>query len=139
NCNVSVDAPGRYSRTLRAIVPDHYNKADFISQLQSLHTLTKHAQSVLAHLGDQFTRTELSAAIDKTRGQVNISGESEGSHDALLALSQANYRLAVPPGADIAEVVIFPYSDNERRGIEDLRLVRFKESDGSHCYYGTYT
>ena len=42
-------------------------------------------------------------------------------------------------GADISEVVIFPYSDNERRGIEDLRLVRFTGDDGSFHYYGTYT
>jgi len=40
---------------------------------------------------------------------------------------------------DISEVVIFPHSDNERRGIEDLRLVRFKGDDGSLHYYGTYT
>jgi predicted GH43/DUF377 family glycosyl hydrolase len=68
-----------------------------------------------------------------------VSSAAEESKDALRALSQANYRLALPSGADISEAVIFPYSDNERRGIEDLRLVRFTDDNGSLHYYGTYT
>jgi predicted GH43/DUF377 family glycosyl hydrolase len=137
--NVSIDAPSRFSRPLRATLPSQFNKADFIRQLQSLNAWTKHAQSTLELLGEQFTRADLSKAIDEVRRRANTSGEAEGSHDALLALSQANYRLAVPSGADITEAVIFPYSDNERRGIEDLRLVRFADGDGSFRYYGTYT
>jgi beta-1,2-mannobiose phosphorylase / 1,2-beta-oligomannan phosphorylase len=35
--------------------------------------------------------------------------------------------------------VIFPFSDIERHGIEDLRLVRFTDDDGRHTYYGTFT
>jgi hypothetical protein len=125
NGNVSVDAPGRYSRPLRATVPVHFEKAEFIRQLESLHAWTKYTQATLALLGDQFTRPELSQAINEIRRGADVSCVLEESNDALLAVSQANYRLAVPSGADITEVVIFPYSDNERRGIEDLRLVRF--------------
>src|SRR4030095_11638896 len=137
--NVSVDPPSRYSRPLRASVPVDFAKADFIRQLQSLHAWSEHAQATLALLGDRFTRAELSEAIDKLRSPVDVSGVSEESNDALLALSQANYRLTLPSGADVTEAVIFPYSDNERRGIEDLRLVRFADDDGSFHYYGTYT
>jgi predicted GH43/DUF377 family glycosyl hydrolase len=139
NGNVSVDAPGRYSRPLKATVASHFEKAEFVRQLQSLHAWTEHTQATLALLGDHFTRVELSEAIDEIRRLADVPGVSEESNDALLALSQAHYRLAVPDGTDIAEVVIFPYSDNERRGIEDLRLVRFIGDDGSFCYYGTYT
>jgi predicted GH43/DUF377 family glycosyl hydrolase len=139
NGSVSVDAPSKYSRPLRATVPVHFKKAEFIRQLQSLQAWTEYTQATLALLGDQFTCAQLSEAIDEIRRQANVSGVSEESNDALLALSQANYRLAVPTGADISEVVIFPYSDNERRGIEDLRLVRFTGDDGSSCCYGTYT
>ena len=137
--SVTVDPPGRYSRPLRATVPDHFEKADFIRQLQALDAWTKHAQTILSRLGDRFTRAELSNAIDEIRKQAAVSGESEESNDALLALTQANYQIPLPPGTDISEVVIFPYSDNERRGIEDLRLVRFTGDDGSVHYYGTYT
>ena len=57
----------------------------------------------------------------------------------MLALTRTFYELQAPQGTDISEVVIFPFSDNERNGIEDMRLVRFAAEDGSYEYYGTYT
>jgi predicted GH43/DUF377 family glycosyl hydrolase len=43
-------------------------------------------------------------------------------------------------GADNAsESVLFPVTDSQRQGIEDLRLVRFIEDDGSVHFLGTYT
>lgn len=39
----------------------------------------------------------------------------------------------------ISETVLFPILPSQRQGIEDMRLVRFVEHDGSVCYYGTYT
>jgi predicted GH43/DUF377 family glycosyl hydrolase len=57
----------------------------------------------------------------------------------LLSLTRANYRLSPPAGIDISELVIFPFSDNERHGVEDMRLVCFWNDDGSSQYYGTYT
>jgi predicted GH43/DUF377 family glycosyl hydrolase len=137
--SVTVDPPGRYSRPLRATIPDSFEKADFIRQLQALDAWTKHAEAILGRLADRFTGADLSSAIDEIRKQAAVSGELEESNDTLLALTQANYQISLPPGTDISEVVIFPYSDNERRGIEDLRLVRFTANNGSVHYFGTYT
>ncbi|HZJ14923.1 MAG TPA: glycoside hydrolase family 130 protein [Chthoniobacteraceae bacterium] len=137
--SVTVDPPGRYSRQLRASTPDDFEKADFARQLQALDAWTKQAETTLSLLGNRFTRADLSNAIDETRKQAAVSGESEECHDTLLTLTQANYRIPLSSGLDISEVVIFPYSDNERRGIEDLRLVHFTGDDGSVHYYGTYT
>jgi len=137
--SVTVDPPGRYSRPLRAMMPTHFEKAEFVKQLQALHVSTKHMQTILSRLAPRFTRAELSDVIDQFRKQADVSGESEESYDALLALTQANYQIQLPQGADISELVIFPFSDNERRGIEDLRLVRFTGNDGAVHYYGTYT
>jgi len=43
------------------------------------------------------------------------------------------------PGADITEVVLFPMCEAESQGMEDMRIVRFTDDDGSVRYYGTYT
>jgi predicted GH43/DUF377 family glycosyl hydrolase len=40
---------------------------------------------------------------------------------------------------DVSETVLFPITPSQHQGIEDLRLVRFTEDDGSLHYYGTYT
>ena len=40
---------------------------------------------------------------------------------------------------EVSETVLFPTAPSQRQGIEDLRLVRFTEDDGTLCYLGTYT
>jgi predicted GH43/DUF377 family glycosyl hydrolase len=39
----------------------------------------------------------------------------------------------------VSETVLSPVLPSQRQGIEDLRLVRFTDDDGSVTYYGTYT
>jgi predicted GH43/DUF377 family glycosyl hydrolase len=139
NGGVSVDPPGQYSRPLAAVVQDSFERDYFVRELHACNAWSNHTQSIMALLGDRFTRAQLSEGIEKVRKNASISGKSEESNDALLALTRANYRLNLPPAVDISELVIFPFSDNERRGIEDMRLVRFNCDDGSFRYYGTYT
>jgi predicted GH43/DUF377 family glycosyl hydrolase len=136
---VTLDAPARYSRLLTAVLQDSFEKEFFVRELNVLGAWTGHAQAVMALLGRQFTLAELSRAIDEVRKKAAVSGQAEESNDSILALTRANYHLKLPRGTDMSQVVIFPFSDNERRGIEDMRLVRFTEEDGSSCYYGTYT
>ncbi len=59
--------------------------------------------------------------------------------DRLLWLAHADYQLHFPPDCHPSEIVIFPATRYERHGMEDLRLVRFVEDDGSERYFGTYT
>ncbi len=139
NGGVSVDPPGKHSRPMAAVASDSFEKEYFVRELQALGAWTNHAQTTLTLLGDRFTRAQLSDAIDAVRARASVSGKSVESNDALLALTRANYRLNLPQGGDISELVIFPYSDNERHGIEDMRLVHFTDDDGSCRFYGTYT
>jgi predicted GH43/DUF377 family glycosyl hydrolase len=136
---VTVDPPGKYSRTLDAVLPDDFEKDDFIRNLRSLGAWTDGIQALMDSLGQRFTRAQLSDAIDDLRKMESVSGKSEEAIDALLSLTRANYRLNPPPGTDISELVIFPFSDNERHGVEDMRLVCFWDDDGAAQYYGTYT
>ena len=51
----------------------------------------------------------------------------------------ASVRLHCGGSRTVAETVLFPVLPSQRQGIEDLRLVRFTEEDGSVAYHGTYT
>lgn len=42
-------------------------------------------------------------------------------------------------GYNLSEIVIFPSTPSQRNGIEDLRLVRFSDDDGTVTWFGTYT
>ncbi len=41
--------------------------------------------------------------------------------------------------ASLSGTVIFPFTDQQRNGLEDLRLTKLEAADGEPCYYGTYT
>ncbi len=51
----------------------------------------------------------------------------------------AGVRLFCDESRDLSETVIFPITEQQRHGIEDLRLVRFVDDDGDVSYLGTYT
>lgn len=40
---------------------------------------------------------------------------------------------------DVSETVLFPVTESQSRGIEDLRLTPFTRADGSRTYLGTFT
>lgn len=43
------------------------------------------------------------------------------------------------PESSLSNSVIFPMTEAQRNGLEDLRLVQFTEDDGTHEWIGTYT
>jgi predicted GH43/DUF377 family glycosyl hydrolase len=136
---VSLDPPGQFSRLLHPTLPSDFDKDHFVRQMRALGAWNECTQGVMDTLGEQFSRTQLSDAIDRVRAMASVTGKSEEVFDNLLSLSRANYEVGLPPGGDISELVLFPFSDNERHGIEDMRLVRFAADDGTFEYYGTYT
>ena len=139
--NIELEPPGAHGRPLKASVPDEFEKTLFKRDLAALGVTDGRVSQVLDRLGPRFTRDELSRAIDRARGDEEASGFLEEAADSLIAATQANYRLDLPepPLSRESEIVIFPFSDIERHGIEDLRLVLFTDDDGTRTYYGTFT
>ncbi len=43
------------------------------------------------------------------------------------------------PESSLSNSVIFPITEQQRNGLEDLRMVRFRHDDGSYEWVGTYT
>ena len=139
--NIELEPPGPHERPLKASVPDEFDKTLFQRDLVALGVQVEPARRILDRLGPRFTREELAGAIKSARGDEQTSGFLEETGDILIAATQANYRLELPerPLSLESEIVIFPFSDIERHGIEDLRLVLFTDEDGRRTYYGTFT
>lgn len=57
--------------------------------------------------------------------------EGEAGHESLY--------LSCAGAHDISETVLFPFTEAQARGIEDLRLCPFQEDDGRTEHLGTYT
>ncbi len=139
--NIELEPPGAHGRPLKASVPDEFEKTLFQRDLAALGVTDGRVSRILDRLGPRFTRDDLSTAIDRPGATKETSGFLEEAADSLIAATQANYRLDLPepPLSRESEIVIFPFSDIERHGIEDLRLVLFTDDDGTRTYYGTFT
>jgi predicted GH43/DUF377 family glycosyl hydrolase len=140
--DLQFDAPGTYSRSLKATAPDRFRKPRFERDLAAVGAQSEHYRLILDRLGDEFTTDQLSEAIAEVRQERQASGFVEETADLLISLTRVNHQLHLPHAPPVfreVEIVIFPFSDLERHGIEDLRLVQFTDLDGSRVYYGTFT
>ncbi len=137
---VKMDPPARLSHSARP-VPDHtYVKPLFFRSLMEMKVYEEPVQKVLAGLPDAFTREQLYAAIREVRQHTpQLPKAYEPAFGDMIWLANANYELRYAPESVPTEIVIFPATENERRGLEDLRLARFTDEDGTLHYYGTYT
>ena len=75
-------------------------------------------------------------------GMLEIDEQSAVSVPPIIepdANGDASVQLHCGGSRAISETVLFPALPSQRQGIEDLRLVRFVEDDGSVEYHGTYT
>ncbi|MCC7203572.1 MAG: glycoside hydrolase family 130 protein [Phycisphaeraceae bacterium] len=119
--------------------PDQtFHRDLFLRKLTELR-LRPEGQELLRNLPERFNLQQLQQAIESARAD---RAHEPWFHDAvalILWLARSNYQLQLEPDQDISSVVFFPRGDSESRGIEDLRLVRFVDDDGSATYYGTYT
>ncbi len=139
--DIRIETPPIYARPLKASGPKRFEKAIFLRDLSAVGVSDGNVNRILDRLGDIFTRQQLSEAIDWARHDQQTSGFLEENADTLISLTRVNYALEVSGPAIFREfeIVVFPFSDIERHGIEDLRLVSFTDDDGSQTYYGTFT
>jgi len=100
---------------------------------------TGKAQGILGRLKEQFSPQELEDVLASTE----LDSPRQGADDELVArirrIAASSYELTFPSASDLSSRVLLPRSPAESHGIEDARLVRFVDDDGSTRYYATYT
>jgi len=138
-CQIHIEPRSPYTRQLRVIENRVFEKKVYRLKLIEMGGFTALAGEVLDRLAERFTFVDLNEAIEQIAAASAEPGASQETSENMISLARSNYHLDLPEGVDPSEMVIFPSSENESRGIEDLRLVRFCDDDGSARYYGTYT
>lgn len=135
---VTIDVPGtQLTRGVRSGAPmavDHLRAA--MEDLWMSNTV----DPLLQALPDPFTPGQLEDTIRRSElvlGSRRSAGETP--LDRMRWVAQSCYRLDFDPAAELSERVLFPWSDAERGGIEDVRMVRFVDDAGDVCHRATYT
>jgi predicted GH43/DUF377 family glycosyl hydrolase len=136
---VTFDPPPLFASTARPVDDGLYDKATYAPKLREMKAHNPWADPILNLLDDQFS-------MDDLRGAISASKPREGNltlfkelADNMLWLARSNYQLQFSPDVGLSERVIFPVTENESRGIEDARFVRFTYPDDRVVYYATYT
>lgn len=136
---IRIEPVNQYSRQLKVIENRQFKKKIYRKQLIEMGAFGSSTDEVLNRLGETFHFAELNLAIDTVRESRDSALSFCETADNMIALTRANYDLHMPDLDDPTEFVIFPNSDAESHGIEDMRMVSFRFDDGGICYYGVYT
>jgi predicted GH43/DUF377 family glycosyl hydrolase len=116
-----------------------YDRHLFQLKLSEMDTHNEITAFILDHLPEFFTYNELCEKIGALASQPVFSEARQNeTFEVMYWLANSNYEMSFRPDHRISERVIFPVSENESRGIEDARFVRFTD-DGEVTYYATYT
>ncbi len=139
NHDLYFDPVSHYVETPEIHTDPVYNRLHFQQKLEDTGTRTHVLDWLLEGLGEEFTFGELQAQIEHLQSTKFRAKGKRDAIDAALWLARSNYEVIFRPDHQISERVIFPVTENESRGVEDARFVRFVNDDGSVKYYATYT
>jgi len=131
--------PSPFARSLEPLKDHRHDKQRFFLKLIEMGAYTNEAGDILERLEDEFTYNDLERVVSQMAESASAADQFNEAVRNLRWLARSNYLLELPPHSDPSEIVIFPASENESRGMEDMRLVRFVDENGEACYYGIYT
>jgi predicted GH43/DUF377 family glycosyl hydrolase len=143
NLCIEVDAAEGLLTEPQQVANTLYERPLFQRKLWELGLESSFATRVLARLGSAFALDRLYEAL---QAELLDSGQAHGEpgEDHLRAqsiwmLARSNYEVQFAPEQNLSERIIFPSTPSQRNGIEDARFVRFRNDDGTHAYYATFT
>jgi len=133
--------PGNFVTGPELVQNPSYRKEVITAKLYEMGYENETTKDVLAGLNDEFTLQEIKDALSHSRTTLDrtLSAENENSRVAILNLVEQNYEIRFDGDHPLAERIIFPRMDHDRKAIEDARFVRFVEDGGDVTYYATYT
>ncbi len=136
---IKIEPPGLFHEPIRRAEDLEFSKAKFRVKLATIGVRQRAVDDMLGQLDDPFTLHDLLHVVDVMQSCVNGLGRNNGQVDEIEWLAVCDYDIETALNADITELILFPTHEIESQGMEDMRLVRFTDDDGSVCYYGTYT
>ena len=136
---VRVETPARHSRQMRATPHADHPKELFYLKVIEVGAYHPLVDDVMEKLEASFTTAELDKVLSLLIPEDDTESPRAIAAEAMQTLARANYSVEFDPAHALDEFVLFPISEVEAQGMEDMRLTQFIDDDGSMRYYGTYT
>jgi predicted GH43/DUF377 family glycosyl hydrolase len=136
--SLTLDEPEPHAQTAHAEATWH-DTALFDELLHEAGADEESRRYLRSQLDDRFDEPSLRSALEALEGQQVTRAGWARTGELARALVRCTYETSFPPETGISERVLWPQTPLERAGLEDLRLVRFVDEDGTVSYLGTYT
>lgn len=136
---ITIAPASRYVTAPETTSTPVFDKHTFDLKLAEMGVHNTISRIVLEDLPSQFTADNLEQGIENLSRRGIAPAIVHETVEAIGWLARSNYVAVFPPECALSERIIFPVSENESRGIEDARFVRFIDDDGTVVYYATYT
>jgi len=133
------DPISEYVETPEILLDTLYNKRLFCCQLKTMKSWDEISKRIFEYIPNGFTYSELKVSINKLYTDPNFNFNHHQTINDIIWLANSNYQIKFNKKSRISERVIFPVSENESRGIEDARFIKFVDDNGEIIYYATYT
>jgi predicted GH43/DUF377 family glycosyl hydrolase len=101
--------------------------------------LTEVAHAVIQHLPPEARASDIDRVIGGLPGEFFAHFDARARLDAVRLVGRSAYDAVFPADSALSQRVLLPAADEERRGMEDARFVRFVDDDGTVEYRGSYT
>ncbi|NUT37676.1 MAG: hypothetical protein HOV79_31915 [Hamadaea sp.] len=135
---VDVDHPGTYLTSGERSGRD-IGKAELIGYLADLGADSVSARQVLSDLPETFSEEALRQAMASLHPRLLDRQAVQQAVRLAQDITASRYRATFPAGTPLGEQLLWPQAPAERRGMEDLRLVRHTGGEPRATYAGTYT
>ncbi len=138
---ISVDPGSRFLTEPELIENPSYDKSLFRRKIAEMGLAGEWANRVMDRLGDSFALADLR---DRLRDALRDMAPHRRFEDhpvagGLWLLAKCNYEIRFPSDQDLSACVIFPVTPLQSNGIEDVRLVAYREENDKTTYFATYT
>ena len=138
---IEVFRPTGFISEPRQIPNPLYEKGQFERKLLELGLNNEFTRRVMHKLGELFALEDLRASLQAEQFRLpdGMAQQDQTSAQGMWMLARSNYQVQFQPEQELSERVLFPSTPSQRNGIEDARFVCFRNEDGSHIYYATFT
>ena len=138
---IEVLTPTGFLTEPRQIPNPRYEKALFARKLSELGLTGEFTRRVMNKLGESFRLEELRASLQTEQFRLpdGMTQEDQEEAQGIWMLARSNYEVQFHPEQQLCERILFPATPSQRNGIEDARFVCFRNDDGTHVYYATFT
>jgi len=138
---IEVLPPTGFLTEPRQIPNPVFEKALFARKLTELGLTGDFARRIMNRLGETFALEELRAGLQTEQFRLpdGMAPEDQTAAQGIWMLARSNYEVQFQPEQQLSERVLFPATPSQRNGIEDARFVCFRNDDGTHVYYATFT